>query len=151
MNHEGLYGQIRTVPQFVIGCCFCVLRNKSKVGKGFFEVGNFYPDYILWIDDGQTQYISFIDPKGLLRIRQDDPKIQFYKTIKELEKRLAATARDKVIILNSFILSATPYSDLYIWWRTTDAEVNKEYLAERNVFTLDNPDCVASMMKKILG
>lgn len=24
MNHEGLYGQIRTAPQFIIGCCFCV-------------------------------------------------------------------------------------------------------------------------------
>ena len=88
MNHEGLYGQIRTVPQFVIGCCFCVLRNKSKVGKGFFEVGNFYPDYILWIDTSETQNISFIDPKGLMHIRADDPKIEFYKTIKELETYL---------------------------------------------------------------
>jgi len=27
-----------------------LLRNKSKVGMGFFEAGNFYPDYVLWID-----------------------------------------------------------------------------------------------------
>ena len=115
------------------------------------DSGNFYPDFILWIDDGQTQYISFIDPKGLRNVRQDDPKIQFYKTIKELEKRLAATAHEKVIVLNSFILSATPYSDLYSWWSIPDADGNTVYLAERNVFTLDNPDCVADMMKKILG
>ena len=29
--------------------------------------------------------LSFIDPKGLLHIRSDDPKVEFYKTIKELE------------------------------------------------------------------
>ena len=55
-----------------------LLRNKSKVGMGFFEAGNFYPDYILWIDTPETQYISFIDPKGLMHIRPDDPKIEFY-------------------------------------------------------------------------
>lgn len=43
-----------------------LLRNKSKVGMGFFEAGNFYPDYILWIDTDDKQYISFIDPKGLM-------------------------------------------------------------------------------------
>ena len=128
-----------------------LLRNKSKVGMGFFEAGNFYPDFILWIDDGQTQYISFIDPKGLRNVRQDDPKIQFNKTIKELEKRLAATAHEKVIVLNSFILSATPYYQLLGSWSITDADGNTVYLAERNVFMLDNPDCVADMMKKILG
>lgn len=64
-----------------------LLRNKSKVGMGFFEVGNFYPDYILWIDTEDKQYISFIDPKGLMHIRPDDPKIEFYKTIKDLEAR----------------------------------------------------------------
>ena len=71
---------------------------------GFFEAGNFYPDYILWIDDDQTQYISFIDPNGLMHIRPDDPKIQFSKTIKELETRLAPTAKEKTIVLNSFTL-----------------------------------------------
>lgn len=83
-----------------------LLRNKSKVGMGFFEAGNFYPDYILWIDTPETQYISFIDPKGLMHIRPDDPKIEFYKTIKELETRLAPTADGKTVVLNSFIMSA---------------------------------------------
>ena len=59
---------------------------------GFFVAGNFYPDYILWIDTPEKQYITFVDPKGLLRIMPDDPKIEFYKTIKDLEKQLAPTA-----------------------------------------------------------
>lgn len=77
-----------------------LLRNKSKVGMGFFEAGNFYPDYILWIDTDKKQYISFIDPKGLIHIRPDDPKIEFYKTIKDLEARLAPTSSGKTIVLN---------------------------------------------------
>ena len=78
---------------------------------GFFVAGNFYPDYILWIDTPEKQYITFVDPKGLLRIMPDDPKIEFYKTIKDLEKQLAPTAGDKQIVLNSFIMSATKSAD----------------------------------------
>ncbi len=128
-----------------------LLRNKSKVGMGFFEAGNFYPDYILWIDDEKTQYISFIDPKGLMHIRPDDPKIQFYKTIKELEARLAPTAQEKAIVLNSFIMSGTPSSELRQWWSIPGVEANKAYREERNVYTLDDPECVEAMIEKILN
>lgn len=126
-----------------------LLRNKSKVGMGFFEAGNFYPDYILWIDTGETQYISFIDPKGLMRVKQDDPKIMFYKTIKNLETRLAPTAKDKRIILNSFILSGTTVSELQMsWYGTEEFKITKVGLAERNIYTLDDPDCVEEMVEK---
>ena len=56
-----------------------LLRNKSKSGMGFFEAGNFYPDFILWIDTKDIQYISFVDPKGLRNIPFSNPKIQFSK------------------------------------------------------------------------
>ena len=43
-----------------------LLRNLSKGrGIGFFEAGNFYPDFILWLVIGGKQYVSFVDPKGL--------------------------------------------------------------------------------------
>ena len=127
-----------------------LLRNKSKVGMGFFEAGNFYPDYILWIDDEKIQYISFIDPKGLMHIRPDDSKIRFHKTIKDLEERLAPTAQEKTIVLNSFIMSGTPSSDLRLWWSTPEVEANKAYREARNVYTLDDPECVEAMIEKIL-
>ena len=123
-----------------------LLRNKSKVGMGFFEAGNFYPDYILWIDTEDKQYISFIDPKGLLHIRSDDPKVEFYKTIKELETRLAPTADGKTVVLNSFIMSGTPASQLRQWWL-----MERPQREEKNVYTLDNPECVELMIDKILG
>jgi hypothetical protein len=127
-----------------------LLRNKSKVGMGFFEAGNFYPDYILWIDTPDRQYISFIDPKGLMRITPDNPKIQFHKTIKELERRLQDSAlAAKPIVLNSFIMSATKSTDLEIWWGNT--QYSETAARESiNVYTLDEKKAVARMMNKIL-
>ena len=127
-----------------------LLRNKSKVGMGFFEAGNFYPDYILWIDTEDKQYISFIDPKGLMHIRPDDPKVEFYKTIKELEARLAPTADGKTVILNSFIMSGSKSSELRLWWSTPEVDADRAYREARNVYTLDNTECVELMIAKIL-
>lgn len=122
-----------------------LLRNKSKVGMGFFEAGNFYPDYVLWIDMPDVQYISFIDPKGLTRVRADDPKVEFYKKIKELEARLQPTAPDKRIVLNSFIMSGTKSLELKEWWH-----MSKPEREEKHVLCLDNDDCIDVMFEKIL-
>ena len=97
-----------------------LLRNQSKgTGIGFFEAGNFYPDFILWLIVENRQHVCFIDPKGLARIHGfDDPKIKFYKTIKDIQTRLA----DPNIILDSFIVSNT-YQREVSWWKHGD---NKE-------------------------
>lgn len=131
--------------ELIDGQTLYLLRNKSRVGMGFFEAGNFYPDYVLWIDTPNVQYISFIDPKGLTRIRADDPKVEFYKKIKELESRLQPTAPDKRIVLNSFIMSGTKFADLKQWWNMTKPECEA-----RNVLCLDNNDCIDVMIGKIL-
>lgn len=123
-----------------------LLRNKSKVGMGFFEAGNFYPDFILWIDTPKSQYVTFIDPKGLLNIPKEDPKIQFHKTIKDLESRLAVTAGEKLVVLNSFIMSSTKAADLKERWAVSQAEYES-----KNVYTLDNSQSVEKMIDKILA
>lgn len=99
-----------------------LLRNMSRGrGIGFFEAGNFYPDFMLWIVDGKTQRINFIDPKGLRNLQgRNDPKIAFYRTIKDLEERLG----DPKVILNSFIVSSTPYESVS-WW--SDGMTKKEF------------------------
>ena len=125
-----------------------LLRNKSKAGMGFFEAGNFYPDFILWINIKDTQYITFIDPKGLIHHNIEHPKFQFYKTIKELEQRpnLQRTQGNKNIILNSFIISP---SDLSIikskWLKDTDV------LADMHILFLEDYNCIKTMYKKIIG
>ncbi len=87
-----------------------LLRNMSKGrGIGFFEAGNFHPDFILWLIDCGTQYVTFADPKGLGNLDVgSDPKIQFYSKVKEIERDL----NDDKLILNSFILSITEYKDV---------------------------------------
>ena len=122
-----------------------LLRNKSKAGIGFFEADHFYPDFLLWIDDGERQYLTFIDPKGLMHIGPEDPKVEFHKTVKEMQNRLAPTAKGKNVILNSFLLSGTPSSQLRQWWH-----MERSQWEEKHVYTLDTPDCVAGMIKQIL-
>ena len=123
-----------------------LLRNKSKVGMGFFEAGNFYPDFILWIKEPGIQRISFIDPKGLMKLMPNDPKIEFYKTIKDLQARLQDKLENEKVILNSFIMSITPSQSLKERWTT-----NVLQLQEKNILCLDNDDCIEIMIEKILS
>lgn len=142
---DSLRGYVNAHADELAGKPLYLLRNRSRVGIGFFEADNFYPDYILWIDTEDTQYISFIDPKGLMHLRPDDRKIDFCKKIKELEERLAPTAGDKKIVLNSFILSTTQQAQLQQWWN-----MDRSQCEANNVLMLDDPNCVALMIKKIL-
>ena len=45
----------------------CLLRNLPKVGVGMFFRSGFYPDFILWIRNKETQAVRvvFLDPHGL--------------------------------------------------------------------------------------
>jgi len=98
---------------FFAGKELYLLRNLSRGrGIGFFEAGNFYPDFILWLLIGGKQYVSFVDPKGIRNLEgADDPKISFYQSIKTLEQRLA----DPNVILNSFIIANTRYEQVDHW------------------------------------
>ena len=90
-----------------------LLRNQSKgKGVGFFEAGNFYPDFILWMIQGKKQYVCFVDPKGLTRVHGfDDPKVRFHKTVKDIQNRLG----DPNVLLDSFIVSNTHQAEIR-WW-----------------------------------
>ena len=90
-----------------------LLRNESRKGIGFFEASNFYPDFILWVNDGQKQHVTFLDPKGIRNLKGlNDPKIQLYNTLKA---EVEPTLNDADIILDSYILSNTPYSEVSFW------------------------------------
>lgn len=121
--------------RFLVGKELYLLRNLSRGrGIGFFEAGNFYPDFILWLLVGDRQYVSFIDPKGLRNLEgPEDPKIRFHQTIKDLERQLG----DPAVVLNSFIVSSTPSSEV-TWW---NGHMTKDELEARNVFfQREDPD-----------
>ena len=83
-------------------CRLFLLRNLVRRGVGFFEAGNFFPDFILWClkSDG-SQRIVFIDPHGLAHEGPGSDKIALAHDIKKLEKRL----NDPEVTLESAILS----------------------------------------------
>lgn len=83
-----------------------VIRNKSKKGVSFFLGSAFYPDFIMWVIKDNMQYINFIEPHGMSRMDITDNKVEFYKEIKEVEKRLNDNGKYNVV-LNSFIISSS--------------------------------------------
>lgn len=90
-----------------------LLRNESRKGIGFFEANNFYPDFILWVNDGRLQHVTFIDPKGIRNLKGlNDPKIQLYNLLKD---EIQPTLNDDSIILDSYIISNTDYEDVSFW------------------------------------
>lgn len=124
---------------------FFLLRNMSR-GHGFgfyFFSGGFYPDFMLWIKNKKTneQFLSFIDPHGLRneQLKWDSPKINLYKSIKGLERKLAASN----FTLHSFILQPPP-DNLYDagldgWHREDDplrAVQLDDYAAAKHVYAI---------------
>ncbi len=116
-----------------------LLRNLSRgKGVGFFEAGNFHPDFILWTMNNNIQSVSFIEPHGLVHEGPGSDKIKFYERIKEIEKRL----NDPSVILNSFILSMTPFSRL-------EWGISRENLEKMHVlFMKDEP---GQYISKLMG
>lgn len=117
-----------------------LLRNKSKSGIGFFEANNFYPDFIMWLIYKEKQYITFVDPKGLRNLKgKNDSKIQLCKKIKEIEEQLKG--QNDSIILNSYIISVTPYMEIEHWGSS------KRELQELNVlFQSEDKDNYINML-----
>jgi hypothetical protein len=108
-------------PAFFTGRQFYLLRNLSKGrGVGFFEAGNFHPDFIAWQVEGAKQFVSFVDPKGIRNLAPTDPKIEFADTIKDIEARLG----DPNVVLSSFIISNTAAFHMMQQWGISRSEMD---------------------------
>ncbi|MEX0718157.1 MAG: DEAD/DEAH box helicase family protein [Planctomycetaceae bacterium] len=133
---------------FLDGRELYVLRNQSR-GKGisFFDEGNFYPDFILWLLDGTRQFIAFADPHGLQHARGfSDSKVLFSKRIKEIEKdRLA----DDDVTLDAFILSPTSFNTIKHW----DERADKARFDEHHILFMydDAESYVGRMFESMLA
>ena len=130
---------------FFAGKELYLLRNLSKGrGVGFFEAGNFHPDFILWLLIGVNQHVIFVDPKGIRNIGATDPKVQFYQTIKEIETRLG----DPKVHLHSFIISNTPSHTMRMLWGMDKAQMfNRHVLFQEE----DQDSYVRSMLEKAIA
>jgi hypothetical protein len=132
-------------PEFFADKELYLLRNLSRGrGVGFFEAGNFHPDFILWLIVGDRQYVAFIDPKGIRNLGFNHPKIQFFETIKDIERRLG----DPSVTLGSFIISNTPSHVMRLLWA-----VEKTAMESRNILFQDEDKAtyVRDMMQRIVA
>ena len=121
-----------------------LLRNLSKGrGVGFFEAGNFHPDFILWLLADGRQHVIFVDPKGIRNLGPTDPKIQFHETIKEIEQRLG----DPAVNLQSFIISNTPFAEMKRLWRMEKGEMQKRHV----LFQEEDRDSYVRRMLEMAG
>lgn len=119
-----------------------LLRNESRKGIGFFEASGFYPDFILWVNNGQKQHVTFIDPKGIRNLKGlQDPKIQLYKTLKE---EVEPTLQDANITLDSYILSNTAYQDVNFWGGLPE-------FAENHVLFDEDEEYIETLFDRILN
>lgn len=124
-----------------------LLRNIPFSGAGFYlQWSGFYPDFIMWIKNGEKQIVVFIDPKGLMHTRDlYDEKIQFSKDIKDIEKELSKN--NKNITLESFIISSTSFNNLILGLQNRPS---KEDYIDHHVLFLDDEDCFETLFKMIL-
>jgi hypothetical protein len=120
-----------------------LLRNYPRSGVGLFNLSGFYPDFIMWIRDNKNQRMVFIDPKGLEHEKElDQEKIKLKDDIKQLEQKLGKVN----VVLESFILSITPYEKL-IEGRTSPPSKD-EYINQHVLFIKDN-DYIEKLLNKV--
>lgn len=126
-----------------------VLRNLSiGNGIGFFEADNFYPDFILWIKEEGRQYITFVDPKGIVMLgSKEHPKIKLAETIKYRQNRLKGY-RNQAVILNSFIISNTDMNKAKEAFN--NPHLTEDDFMDMNIIFENDPEGIDKMFRKIL-
>lgn len=127
-----------------------LLRNKAVTGLGFFQAGNFFPDFLLWVQTEDAQHLAFVDPKGLHNLDKGDPKIRFgIDEIPLIQKITALQASE--LKLHAFIVSDTPYSKLN-WTNDDGSLVAKSALEDMGVLFQEDGGAtyIAKLMDRIL-
>ncbi len=92
-----------------------LLRNLGRSnGIGFFDKSGFFPDFILWIVNSNSQRIIFVEPHGMMHDEpyESNDKAKLYELLPELSRKINDRTKPDNIYLDSFIISVTPYSIL---------------------------------------
>ena len=111
-----------------------LLRNLSRGrGIGFFEESGFYPDFILWIVEGEKQRIVFIEPHGMVYAKAyiHDEKARLWEQLPGLAQEIGKRSRRQDVTLDSYIISATGYDDLS--QRYGDGKWTREDFAQKHI------------------
>ena len=148
-RHEAQFvTDLATWCQANVGREVYLLRNRAVTGLGFFQASNFFPDFLLWVQDGETQHLAFVDPKGLLHFDPSDPKVQFAShDIPPLQRTISAHTQN--LILHAFVLSNTPYVQLD-WTHGGRNRMTKSDCEQLGLLFVDDPTYLPKLMQRIV-
>jgi hypothetical protein len=105
----------RTSPLVLKGKELFLLRNLSRgKGIGFFEDNGFYPDFLLWVIEGAKQRLVFVEPHGMNmeEFPATNRKVNLHTKLAAQLPDARKKSKNNNLLLDSFIISATPYDDL---------------------------------------
>ena len=122
-----------------------VIRNLSR-GRGvsFFDDYAYYPDFIVWLIDDESQHVVFLDPKGLVRYGpKERRKVRLHADIKQIEERVQVSDPD--LHLHAYVLSVTPRD------RIGDEPRPQEAWEQQGVYFLNDPDCLKRVIENVLS
>ncbi|MEX2409929.1 MAG: hypothetical protein WD607_00930, partial [Candidatus Paceibacterota bacterium] len=126
-------------------------RNQSRGhGVGFLlEEERYFPDFIVWVKNGEEQHICFIDPKGLqhqINVKENN-KVQFSIEINSYEKQLNEKRGNDQVQLHSFIISQTDLDEV----KKNNEVKSVAVLNEMNIFFPEQDGYVDGVFRRVLG
>ena len=89
------------------GRALFLIRNLTR-GRGvsFFDDFAYYPDFIVWLRNDDSQHVLFLDPKGLGHYGpREQEKVRLHREIKTVEARVQE--QDPALFLHAYVLSNT--------------------------------------------
>ena len=104
----------------------------------------YYPDFIVWLIDDDSQHVIFLDPKGLVRYGpKEREKVKLHVDIKQIEERIQVS--DPGLHLHAYVLSVTSSDEI------GDEPLGLEEWSRRGVYFLDDPDCLKGVIGSALA
>ena len=137
---KGLAGLAESGDPCLKGRELFLIRNLTR-GRGvsFFDDYHYYPDFIVWLKDGERQHVVFLDPKGLSRFGdRERRKVQLHHQIAEVEEQVRSA--DPNLRLRAYVISVTAPTLI------GDMGRSEEEWKRDGVYFLDEPDCLRQMI-----
>ena len=141
---EGLERLARKDDPCLQGRELFLIRNLTR-GRGvsFFDDFGYYPDFIVWLKEGERQHVLFLDPKGLSRFgRREREKAQLHRDMAEIERQVRRV--DPNLRLAAYVLSVTPAADI------GDRGRSARDWKEDGVYFLNESDCLEQVIRHAL-
>lgn len=103
----------------------------------------YYPDFLVWLKDAESQHLIFLDPKGLSHFGHAEiKKMQMHREIAEIAQQVRKVHAD--LHLHAYILSVTAPDKIGAERRS------KDKWEEEGVYFLQDADCLQRVIARVL-